>query len=151
MSRPGGIATQVAAELWHDRGWPRQRARKRPWLARDSSAVRRHAQFGTRCPHERADLEDCEGCGRSNLTTLGTCPAVCRLSPDGRESHSPCQILNLCTCARPKQMPLRRGRGIHIGRRECRFHTKALGPPLGLEGGKGLAGMLSMPFAGRPA
>ena len=112
MSRPGGTAIQAVAELWHGQGWPRQRAHKRPWLARAMyyrkglkkifqganlhfSAVQRHGQFGTKCPHERVDLEDCEGCGRSNLTTLGTCPAVCRLSPDGKESRSPCQILNL--------------------------------------------------------
>jgi hypothetical protein len=166
MSRPGGIATQAVAELWHDQGWPRQRVHRHPWLARamhrhkrllekmpqgdnlHSSAAQRHAQFGTKCPREQVDLEDCEGCGRSNLTILGTCPAVCRLSRDGKEFRSPCQILNLegksisaaileagvkgtdlCTCGGPRQMPLQHGRGSHIGRRECQFHTKALGPP----------------------
>jgi len=113
MSRPDGIATQAVAGLWHDQGWPRQRVHKRPWLARamyrhqrllkktwqghnlHSSVAQRHAQFGTKCPRERVDLEDCEGCGRSNPATLGTCPAVCRLSQDGKESRSPCRIPNL--------------------------------------------------------
>jgi hypothetical protein len=112
MSHLGGIATQVAAEPWRGQGWHRQRAHRHPWPARAmywcklrraaawknnlrSFAVQIHARFGTKCPHGRGDLVDCEGYGRSTLMTLGTFPAACRLSPDGKESRSLCQILNL--------------------------------------------------------